>query len=76
MKRKLLALVFLLAFAITPFLAFGAPTAEAVVVTLTTPGTCVEGPDAALGGAVTAFTNVTAHTLPPVDLDFSSTPCP
>ena len=74
MKRKLLVLVFLLAFAITPFLAFGAPTAEAL--TLTTMGTCVEGPAEATGGAVTAFTNTTAHTLPPISLDFSGDPCP
>ena len=38
----------------------------APTLTLTTPGGhVVQGPDAATGGAVTAFTNVTAHTNAP-----------
>jgi ABC-type glycerol-3-phosphate transport system substrate-binding protein len=58
MKRKLLALVFLLAFAITPFLAFGAQSASATI-DITTPGTTVNGPCDAVTGAVTAFTAIT-----------------
>ena len=74
MKRKLLALVFVLAFAITPFFAFGAHSAAAV--DLTTPGTCVEIPANATGGAVTAFTNITnAGADPPLILDFTDSTC-
>ena len=74
MKRKLLALVFVLAFAITPFFAFGAHSAAAV--DLTTPGTCVEIPANATGGAVTAITNVlNAGAEPPLTFDFTDSTC-
>ncbi len=64
MKRKLLALVFVLAFAISSFAALGVSGASADGPTLTTglnspQGTnTVVGPDEATGGAVTAFTHV------------------
>ena len=76
MKRKLLALVFVLAFAITPFFAFGAHSAAAAGVDLTTPGTCVRIPANATVGAVTAFTNVTgAGAQPPLVFDFGDSTC-
>ena len=46
------------------------PTIGALSVT--TPGTTICAPDRALGGAVTAFTNITAHTdAPPLVFDFT-----
>ena len=55
MKRKLLALVFVLAFAFTSFAALGVSGASAHP-TLTTPnGHVVNGPAAACGGATTAL---------------------
>jgi ABC-type transport system substrate-binding protein len=65
MKRKLLALVFVLALAISSFAALGAGGASAntpeLEVGLNSPqgSHTVVGPAEATGGAVTAFTNVT-----------------
>ncbi len=69
MKRKLLAFVFVLAFAISSFAALGASGADALIVT--TPGECVVAPEDAIGGAVTAFTAVTdAGVDKPLVVDF------
>ena len=65
MKRKLLTLVFLLAFAITPFLAFGAQSTSATI-DIQTPGTTVNGPCAAITGFGTAIPAVLAHTDTPL----------
>ena len=55
------------------FFGFGA---SVMAVTLTTPGGCTEIQDAAIGGAITAFTNVTANTdEPPLLYNFTSDPC-
>ena len=55
---------------------FGVAVSGVAGLTLTTPGTCVEGPAEATGGAVTAFTNVSANTMaPPLEVDFSTNPC-
>ncbi len=64
MKRKLLTIMFLLAFSISTFAALGVSGASAgpsLTVALLSPDSTmvVDGPDAATGGAVTAFTNVT-----------------
>ena len=65
MKLKLLAFAFILAFAISSFGALGASgvSADGPVLTvgiLSPEGTTtVQGPDAATGGAVTAFTEIT-----------------
>ncbi len=69
MKLKLLAFAFILAFAITPFLAFGAYSAEASL-SLSTPGTTVELPSDAVGGAFTAFTNISPEI--PVEFDLAN----
>jgi hypothetical protein len=68
MKLKLLAFAFILAFAISTFGALGASGASADGPVLTTAllspegSVTVVGPAEATGGAVTAFTNVSAHT--------------
>ena len=81
MKRKLLALVFVLAFAITSFAALGASGASANTVELTTgilspQGThTVVGPAEATGGAATAFTAITTQgpgNIANVDASFPS----
>ncbi len=64
MKLKLLAFAFILAFAMSTFGALGVSGASAgptLTVALLSPqgAHTVAGPDAATGGAVTAFTNVT-----------------
>ncbi len=72
MKRRLLALVFVLAFAITSFAALGVSGASAGP-TLITPEHCVDGPDEATGGAVTAFTAVVNQgpgNIEKLDVDF------
>ncbi len=76
MKLKLLAFAFILAFAITSFGALGVSGVSAGP-DLTTPGTTVEGPDAACGGALTGFAAVTANTDAPADagLDADITDC-
>ncbi len=71
MKRKLLALVFVLAFAISSFAALGVSGVSACPELTTPGGHVVIGPSESTGGAVTAFVNVTAHTDPPIDLNFS-----
>ncbi len=76
MKLKLLAFAFILAFAISTFGALGASGASAgpsLTVAILSPDAemIVNGPDAATGGAVTAFTNVSANTtLANVDVAF------
>jgi len=67
MKRKLLALVFVLAFAISSFAALGVSGVSAGPVLTTPNGNVVTGPDAACGGAATATTNVLANTTAPTD---------
>ena len=64
MKLKLMAFAFILAFAISTFGALGASGAAAgpqLTVAILSPSAemTVDGPDAATGGAVTAFTAVT-----------------
>ena len=64
MKLKLVAFAFILAFAISTFGALGASGASAgptLTVGILSPEgtTVVVGPDAATGGAVTAFTEIT-----------------
>ncbi len=61
MKRKLLAFVFVLAFAVSSFAALGAGGASANTAELEiiAAGITVVGPAEATGGAITAFTNVT-----------------
>jgi len=74
MKRKLLTLVFLLAFAISSFAALGVSGASATI-DITTPGTTVNGPCAAITGAVTAFTAITgAGVDTPLNLDAVNCP--
>ncbi len=65
MKLKLLAFAFILAFAISTFGALGASGASAGIATLTIipAEQTVVGPAQATGGAVTAFTNVSANTM-------------
>ena len=74
MKLKLLAFAFILAFAISTFGALGASgaSADGVALVIVEAGITVPGPDAAIGGAVTAFTNVSANTeIANIDVDFS-----
>jgi len=66
MKLKILAFAFILAFTITSFAALGVSGASAGP-TLITPEQCVDGPDAATGGAITGFAAVT--TMGPGDID-------
>ena len=58
----------------TRFISLGIEELEeriAPTLTLTTPGTVVDAPAEATGGAVTAFTNASAHTMaPPLVIDF------
>ena len=80
MKRKLLALVFVLAFAITSFAALGVSGASAntpqLEVGLNSPqgSHTVVGPAEATGGAVTAFSAVTnaGVTIDNIDVSFNS----
>ena len=79
MKLKLLALVFVLAFVFTSFAALGVSGVSAgpnLTVGINSPqGThTVVGPDAACGGAGTAFTNVVTKgpgAIANIDIDFS-----
>lgn len=76
MKRKLLALVFVLAFAISSFAALGVSGVSAgpVLTTaiLSPEGTnTVDGPDEATGGAITAFTQVTGAGVEIANVDVS-----
>jgi hypothetical protein len=82
MKRKLLALVFVLAFAVTSFAALGVSGASAAP-TLTTgvlspQGThTVVGPDAACDGAGTAFGHVLVDGPGDItNIETSGIPCP
>lgn len=78
MKRKLLALVFVLAFAITSFAALGVsgvsadPGPTLTTAILSPEGTnTVDGPDEATGGAITAFTQVTGAGVEIANVDVS-----
>ncbi len=76
MKLKLLAFVFILAFAITSFGALGAGGASANTpeLTIIPADTTVVGPAEATGGAITAFTNVSDHTtIDAIDVSFDGT---
>ena len=74
MKLKLLAFAFILAFAISSFAALGAGGASASTPELEIfpAGITVVGPAEATGGAITAFTNVSAHTMiDAIDVSFN-----
>ena len=80
MKRKILALVFVLAFAISSFAALGASGVSAgpnLEVGLNSPqgSHTVNGPDAACGGALTGFSAVTGAGVEIDNIDVSGIPC-
>ncbi len=71
MKLKLMAFVFILAFAITSFGALGVSGVSAGPVLTTPGGEVVIGPDEACDGATTALTEILANTTAPTDAGLS-----